>query len=99
MLPLPLRLRSLKKRLHRHEFLAHPNLSSQRCYGFRQESTHLELREPGWGAGGGLGPHNGNGLVRLPGDGHNYSQLPGKADSSLTCCIWELNEVGETGGT
>jgi hypothetical protein len=21
----------------------------QRCYGFRQESTHLEVRPPGWG--------------------------------------------------
>ena len=53
----------------------------------------------GWGAGGGIGPHNGNGLVRLPGDGHYYSQIPGKAAPSLTCVIWELEEVKEAGGT
>ena len=58
-----------------HEFLAHPDLSSQRCYGFRQESTHLEVRPAGWGADGQLPPHNGNGLVRLLGDGHYYAQV------------------------
>eukprot|EP01051_Picozoa_sp_SAG22_P003032 SAG22_NODE_142_length_17922_cov_10.990406_22_plen_267_part_00 len=81
-----------------HEFLAHPSLSSEVCYGFRQESTHLEVRPAGWGADRDISPHNGNGLVRLPGDGHYYSQVPGKAGPSLTCVIWELEEISEDGG-
>jgi hypothetical protein len=81
-----------------HEFLAHPSLSSQSCYGFRQESTHLEVRPAGWGAGNGISPHNGNGLLRLPGDGHYYSQVPGKAAPSLTCVIWELEDINNSEG-
>ena len=65
-----------------NEFLANPDLSSQDCYGFRMESTSLAMRQTGEG---GFGPHNGNGLWRLPGDGHNYHCVPGKARSSLTC--------------
>ena len=78
-----------------NEFLAHPDLSSQHCYGFRMESTSLCVRAAGEGA---FGPHNGNGLWRLPGDGHNYRCVPGMARSSLTCVVWELNEVEYDGG-
>ncbi|NKB69843.1 MAG: hypothetical protein GKR89_22450 [Candidatus Latescibacteria bacterium] len=78
-----------------NEFLALPALSSQDCYGFRMESTHLAMRPAGEG---GFSPHNGNGLWRLSGDGHNYRSVPGKARSSLTCVVWELNEVEASGG-
>ena len=78
-----------------NEFLAHPDLSSQDCYGFRMESSSLCVRTTGEG---GFAPHNGNGLWRLPGDGHNYRCVPGKARSSLTCIVWELNEVDPGGG-
>ncbi len=78
-----------------NEFLAHPALSSQHCYGFRMEATHLAMRKHGDGP---FAPHNGNGLLRLPGDSHIYRSIPGKACSSLTCVIWELNEVEHRGG-
>lgn len=78
-----------------NEFLANPDLSSQDGYGFRMESTHLCVREKGEGN---FGPHNGNGLWRLPGDGHHYRCVPGKARSGLTCVVWELNEVEHGGG-
>ena len=78
-----------------NEFLAHPDLSSQDCYGFRMESTSLAVRALGEGP---FAPHNGNGLWRLPGDGHNYRCVPGKARSSLTCVVWELNPVEAAGG-
>lgn len=78
-----------------NEFLAHPALSSQDCYGFRMESTSLCVRSAGEGT---FGPHNGNGLWRLPGDSHNYRCIPGKACSGLTCVVWELNEVEHGGG-
>jgi hypothetical protein len=78
-----------------NEFLAHPDLSTQDCYGFRMESSSLCVRPAGEGA---FVAHNGNGLWRLPGDGHNYRCIPGKARSSLTCAVWELNEVEPGGG-
>lgn len=78
-----------------NEFLAHQDLSSQDCYGFRMESSSLCMRTFDEG---GFAPHNGNGLWRLPGDGHNYRCIPGKARSSLTCVVWELNEVDASGG-
>ena len=78
-----------------NELLAHPALSSQDCYGFRMESTSLCVRSAGEGT---FGPHNGNGLWRLPGDSHNYRCIPGKARSGLTCVVWELNEVEHGGG-
>ena len=78
-----------------NEFLAHPDLSSQDCYGFRMESSSLCVRPEGEGA---PVPHNGNGLWRMPGDSHNYHCLPGKANSGLTCVVWELNEVEHGGG-
>eukprot|EP01051_Picozoa_sp_SAG22_P014840 SAG22_NODE_1857_length_3437_cov_3.162073_5_plen_338_part_00 len=81
-----------------HEFVAHNELSSQSCYGFRMESAHLTIRAPDWGQGDTLAPHNGSGLLRLPGDTHHYAQLPGRANSSLTCAIWELAPVSAPGG-
>jgi hypothetical protein len=80
-----------------NEFVSHPPYASPECYGFRMESTHLDIRDKG---AGGFGPHNGSGMMRLPGDTHLYNCYPGKAHSGLTCIVWELNpvEVGD-GGT
>ena len=45
-------------------------------------------------------PHNGSGAWRLPGVGHSYSSLPGKAHAGLCRAVWELNPVDEgDGGT
>jgi hypothetical protein len=80
-----------------NEFVAHPALSSQDCYGFRQESIALVYRKKG---DGDFGPHNGNGLLRFPGDSHIYRCIPGKAHAGLTRTVWELNAVDkEDGGT
>ena len=38
-------------------------------------------------------------LFVVQGDGHYYSQVPGKAGPSLTCVIWELEDIGAGGGT
>ncbi len=80
-----------------NEFVAHPELSSQVCYGFRQESSNLIYRTSG---DGDFGPHNGNGLLRFPGDSHHYQCIPGKAHSGLSRVVWELNAVDKgDGGT
>ena len=79
-----------------NEFLAYPGLSNQICYGFRQESANLMYREVGEGP---FGPHNGNGMLRFPGDSHLYRCIPGKANSALTRVVWELNPVEEGNGT
>ncbi len=79
-----------------NEFLSYPGLSSQICYGFRQESANLMYREVGEGD---FGPHNGNGMLRFPGDSHLYRCIPGKANSALTRVVWELNPVTEGNGT
>ena len=80
-----------------NEFLAHPALSSQECYGFRMESCSLFYRTAG---DGNFGPHNGNGMLRFPGDSHLYRCIPGKAHSGLTRIVWELNPVKyRQGGT
>ena len=80
-----------------NEFIAHPPHATPECYGFRMESAHLSIREKG---DGGFGPHNGSGLMRLPGDTHLYNCYPGKAHSGLTCVVWEFNSVAEgEGGT
>lgn len=80
-----------------NEFLAHPALSSQECYGFRMESCHMFHRTVG---DGNFGPHNGNGMLRFPGDSHLYRCIPGKAYSGLTRIVWELNPVKyRQGGT
>jgi len=80
-----------------NEFVAHPPLAGQDCYGFRQESCHLFYRTQGQGK---FSPHNGNGMLRFPGDSHTYHCIPGKANSGLTRVVWELNPVEKgTGGT
>jgi len=80
-----------------NEFVAHPVLSNQECYGFRMESCSLFHRKHGDGR---FSPHNGNGMLRFPGDSHLYRCIPGKAHSGLTRVVWEFNPVrkGE-GGT
>jgi hypothetical protein len=80
-----------------NEFVAHPPLASQNCYGFRMESCRLFYRTVGDGA---FGPHNGNEMLRFPGDSHLYRCIPGKAHSGLTRVAWELNPVKKgQGGT
>ena len=80
-----------------NEFVAHPPLSSSCCYGFRLESCSLFYRRLNEGQ---FGPHNGNGLFRLPGDSHFYRCIPGKAYSGLSRVVWELNPVQKwQGGT
>ena len=60
-------------------------------------SSHLHIRRTGEGR---FAPHNGNGLLRLPGDSQHYRCTPGLARSGLTCVLWELNQVEEgAGGT
>ena len=80
-----------------NEFTAHPAVTNHECYGFTVESTNLFYRTPGMG---GFGPHNGNGLLRFPGDVHYYNAFPGKGYSPHTRIVWELNEVKKgQGGT
>ncbi len=80
-----------------NEFTAHPSVTSPACYGFSVESTTLFYREPGMGN---FGPHNGNGLLRFPGDVHYYNAFPGKGYSPHTRIVWELNDVKKgQGGT
>jgi len=73
-----------------HEFVVHPELSTQNCCGFRMESCSLYYRKIGEG---GFAPHNGNGMLRFPGDSHLYRCILGKAYSGSTCVVWELNPV------
>ena len=78
-----------------NEFLAYPDLATEDYYGFRFETSFLLYRAKGTGK---FGPHNGNGLYRLPGNSHEYRAYPGKGYSGLTRVVWELNRV-ESGGT
>ena len=68
-----------------NEFVAYPGLSNQECYGFRQESCSLSYRNVGEGD---FNPHNGNGMLRFPGDSHLYRCIPGKANAGLTRVVW-----------
>ena len=80
-----------------NEFTAHPAVTGPECYGFAVESASLFYRAPGMGR---FGPHNGNGLLRFPGDVHYYNAFPGKGYSPHTRIVWELNEVKKgQGGT
>lgn len=80
-----------------NEFTAHPAVTSRECYGFSLESTNLFYRTTGMGN---FGPHNGNGLLRFPGDVHYYNAFPGKGHSPHTRVVWELSEVKKgQGGT
>lgn len=72
------------------------SFGNEDTYGFRLEMCAYRHRD----AGGGFGPHNGNGMMRLPGDAHEYRCFPGKAHAGMVRAIWELSEVKHgTGGT
>ncbi len=74
-----------------------PALGNQNCYGFRMEMSFSQYRKEGEGA---FLPHNGGGMMRVPGDHHTYHAFPGHAKSVLTRALWELNPVREgMGGT
>ena len=74
-----------------------PPLGNQRCYGFRMEYSFSQYRKAGDGT---FLPHNGSGMMRVPGDHHTYHAFPGHAKSVLTRALWELNPVQEgKGGT
>lgn len=83
-----------------NEFLCTPYLASEECYGFRMDMSFPGLRSTADEKPFEFLPHNGSGFFRMPGDGHMYHCLPGKAHSGLTRVVWELNEVEEgDGGT
>ena len=81
------------------------SLENDAGYGFRQEHSFVTVRRAGGGRSGAqgdgtFGPHNGNGMMRLPGDCHHYQAFPGHAYAGMTRIVWELNEVGrDDGGT
>ena len=79
-----------------NEFIAHPAVTSPECYGFSVENASLFYRTLGMGR---FGPHNGNGLLRFPGDVHYYNAFPGKGYSPHTRIVWELNEVKKGQGS
>ena len=53
-----------------------PPLGNQSCYGFRMGMSFSQYREAGDGR---FGPHNGNGMMRVPGDHHPSHAFPGQA--------------------
>lgn len=80
-----------------NEFTAHPSVTNSDSYGYTLEGTNLFYRTQGMGK---FIPHNGNGLLRFPGDVHYYNAFPGKGYSPHTRVVWELNEVKKgLGGT
>jgi len=75
-----------------NEFVAYDPLGSEDGYGFRHEGCFLTIRP--WGPGNKtFAPHGGSGMFNFPGNHHTYHARPGKANSGLTRCVWELNEV------
>ena len=88
-----------------HEFAANPSLSSAQGYGFSLGSCQLWYRtSPSRRAeqeeNKPFRPHNGNGLLRLPGDVLFYNAFPGKAFCPHIRVVWELNSVRKgRGGT
>ncbi len=72
-----------------------PPLGNQQCYGFRMEFSFSQVRETGDGH---FAPHNGNGMMRVPGDHHTYHAFPGQAHTCLTRALWELGAVEPGGG-
>ena len=81
------------------------SLENEAGYGFRQEHSFVTVRRADGGRRGAqgdgtFGPHNGNGMMRLPGDCHHYQAFPGHAYAGMTRIVWELNEVArDDGGT
>lgn len=89
-----------------NEFTANPAVSSQECYGFSLGGYGLwyrtapARRNDGKKEARKFGPHNGNGLMRLPGDVHFYNAFPGKSFCPHLRVVWELNPVQKMkGGT
>ncbi|MEM7533913.1 MAG: phytanoyl-CoA dioxygenase family protein [Chloroflexota bacterium] len=89
-----------------NEFMANPSVSSPECYGFSLGACPFWYRTaPGRRSAGKIEtrpfiPHNGNGLLRLPGDVHNYDSFPGKSFCPHLRVVWELNPVKHgQGGT
>jgi hypothetical protein len=82
-----------------NEFVAYEPLASPDGYGFRHEGSFLTLRP--WGpANKEFNPHGGRGYFNFPGNHHSYHASPGRVNSGLTRCVFELNEVREgDGGT
>ena len=73
------------------------SLGNQKCYGFRMEYSKPSYRSFGEGK---FRPHNGSGMMRVPGDHHTYHAFPGHAKSVLTRALWELTPVQKgQGGT
>ena len=68
-----------------NEFVAHPPLASQDCYGFRMDHSGLLFRKTGEG---GFSPHNGNGILRFPGDSCVYRCIPGKVNAGMVRVAW-----------
>jgi hypothetical protein len=80
-----------------NEFVAHGDLASEDCYGFRLEGSFLALRKVGYDN---FGPHGGSGMLNFPGNSHTYHIRHGHANSGLTRVVWELNPVRKgRGGT
>ena len=79
------------------------SLETDAGYGFRQEHSFITVRSAHGGrhgsrGDGSFGPHNGNGMMRLPGDCHHYQAFPGRAYAGMVRIVWELNEVAEDDG-
>ena len=80
-----------------NEFVAHDSVASEQGYGFRLEGSFLAHRKL---ASTNFSPHGGSGIFQAPGNSHTYSCWPGKVNSGLTRCVWELNPVKAfSGGT
>ncbi len=89
-----------------NEFTVNPAVSSQDCYGFSLGGYGLwyrtapSRRNEGKNEDCAFAPHNGNGLMRLPGDVHFYNSIPGKSFCPHMRVVWELNPVQKKkGGT
>ena len=82
-----------------NEFVAYEALASEDGYGFRHEGSFLTVRP--WGPSNKeFAPHGGQGYFNPPGNHHCYYASPGRVNSGLTRCVFELNEVREgDGGT
>lgn len=82
-----------------NEFVAYEPLATEEGYGFRLEGSFLTVRP--WGPGNKtFRPHGGSGMFNFPGNHHTYHARPGKVNSGLTRCVFELNEVRKgDGGT
>jgi hypothetical protein len=82
-----------------NEFVAYEPLASPDGYGFRHEGSFLTIRPLG-PANKEFRPHGGRGAFNFPGNHHTYHASPGRVNSGLTRCVFELNDVqAGDGGT